>query len=57
MQRRPQIGEYVHVGDLPGVFRVIDRDGGLYVLESHTGARCRAGVWTVRFADRGARAA
>lgn len=49
--RRPQPGELVHVGDLPGTFRVLERDGGLYLLESEHGARCRAGVLVVRLAE------
>lgn len=49
--RRPQPGELVHVGDLPGTFRVLERDGGLYLLESQRGTRCKAGVLVVRPAD------
>lgn len=51
IQRRPQPGDLVHVGDLPQTFRVIDFDGATYVLESIHGARCRAGVLVVRLAD------
>lgn len=51
IQKRPQVGDWVQVGDLPELFRVIDRDGGLYVLESKHGARCRAGVLVVRLAE------
>ena len=49
--RRPVPGDLVQVGDLPGVFRVLDRDGGLFVLESEHGTRCKAGVWVVSHAD------
>ncbi|PWG62524.1 hypothetical protein [Sediminicurvatus halobius] len=51
IQKRPQVGDWVQVGDLPELFKVIDRDGGLYVLESKHGARCRAGVLVVRLVD------
>lgn len=49
--RRPQPGELVHVGDLPGTFRVLERDGGVYTLTSEHGAVCRAGVLAVRLAE------
>jgi len=52
IRKRPQIGDTVTVGDLPELFTVIDRDGGLYVLESEHGARCRAGVLVVKAAER-----
>lgn len=51
IKRRPQTGDYVRVGDLPELFRVIDFDGATFVLESTHGARCRAGVLVVRIAD------
>lgn len=49
--RRPKPGGRVRVGDLPKLFRVIDFDGGTYVLESQRGARCRAGVLAVHLAE------
>lgn len=48
---RPKPGDLVMVGDLPGVFRVLERDGGVYTLTSEHGVVCRAGVLVVRLAE------
>lgn len=55
--RRPQPGDLARVGQLPGLFRVLDFDGALYALESESGARCRAGMDVVRLAPQDARSA
>lgn len=51
IRKRPQIGATVTVGDLPELFRVIDRDGGTFILESKHGGRCRAGILVVRLVE------
>lgn len=50
-QKRPQTGELVKVGDLPGVFRVESYDGATYTLTSEHGVVCRAGVLAVRLVE------
>lgn len=48
IEPRPQPGDLVTVGNLPGRFTVVDFDGRTFVLESEHGTRCRAGVRVVR---------
>lgn len=51
IQKRPQVGDTVTIGDGEERFAVLDCDGSTYLLESIHGARCRAGVLVVRIAD------